>query len=307
MLGFSLMGMSTVETTPVAIGDITSVSIQRAIYDTFRVDNDVISSGDKLFDMDNVDWYNDTTELYAQFNGNLYAGNSDFGVDSVTNILIKRREVGEFEWFNMFDVKVDSVEDFNFVVVDRYAKAGVKYQYAFVPIINGLESEYSIATCEATNEDYVVCNFEGVIVMDKDTMYNTILDISTNTQKNHSKSYVTTLNNRYPFVVKNSINNYYTGSISATYLHFIGYDYDKEGSRKYREEFLDFLVNDNTKIIKIYDGRTFLCEIVDAISDANDEHHEVHAIQYNFIEVGDIESNKDMHNGGFLDISEEWW
>ena len=67
------------------------------------------------------------------------------------------------------------------------------------------------------------------------------------------------------------------------------------------------MVNDNTKIIKLYDGRIFLCEIVDAIPDSNDEHREVHSIEYNFIEVGSVESNKDMYNGGFLDVSEEWW
>lgn len=306
MLGLGIMGFSTVNTIPVALSNIDNVYLCGAVYDTVRIDNDTVSTDENMYIV-SEEWDGNDPALVAGFNGDLYAGNKAYGPDSVSNILIKRREVGEFDWFNMFEVEVNSVDDFKFTVTDRYAKSGVAYQYAFVPIIGGLEGEYSFATCEDTNENYVICDFGGVIIMDRDTMYNTILDISASTQKNHSKTYATTLNNRYPFVIKNSMNNYYTGSISATYLHFIGCDYDKNGSRKYREEFLDFLVNDNIKIIKIYDGRAFLCEVVDAISDSNSEHHELHTIEYNFVEIGDVESNKDMHDGGFLDIPEEWW
>lgn len=301
MLGFSILGQSTLNTIPSTVEKITDVKIAGAIFDSLRVDEEVTGS----FEI--ADDWKLTTKLYARFNNNLYAGNAELGVDNVTNILIKRREVGDFEWFNMFNIPVEKIEDFNFVLSDKYAKGGQAYQYAFVPIINGLEGEYSFAACEATGEEDVVCDFDGVVIMDKDNIYNTILDIETSTQKNHSKTYSSTLNNKYPVVIKNSMANYYTGSISATYLHFIGCDYDKNGSRKYREEFLDFLANDNSKIIKIYDGRTFLCEVVDQISDSNSDHHELHSINYNFVEIGDTESNKDMYDAGFLDITEEWW
>lgn len=301
MLGFGIMGQSMLSSTPSIVEDITDVKITGAVFDALRAD-EIITNDFEIED----DWTM-TTKLYARFNNNLYAGNAELGVDNVTNILIKRREVGEFEWFNMFDIPIEDINDFNFILLDRYGDGGQTYQYAFVPIINGLEGEYSFAVCETDGKEEVTCEFDGVIIMDKDNMYNTILDIETSTQKNHSKTYSSTLNNKYPVVIKNSMANYYTGSISATYLHFIGCDYDKNGSRKYREEFLDFLANDNPKIIKIYDGRTFLCEVVDQISDSNSDHHELHSINYNFVEIGDTESNKDMYDAGFLDITEEWW
>lgn len=301
MIGSGILGYSPVITIPGMIPQITEVSISGAVYDTVRVDEEMTDT----FDI-SEEW-NSTTQLLAKFNGNLYAGNAELGIDNISDVIIKRRELGKFTWFNMFDIPIASVDDFNFTITDRYAKGGQIYQYAFVPIINGLEGEYSIAACAADGSRQIECVFDGVVVLDKDNMYHTILDVSAGTQKNQTKTYTSTLNCRYPVVVKNSVSNFYTGSISATYLHFIGGDYDKNGSRKYREEFLDFLVNNNTKMIKFHDGRAFLCEIVDQISDSNSSHPDAHTINYQFVEVGDVESNEDMYRAGLLDITEEWW
>lgn len=300
MIGTGIMGLSLLNNIPSSTKSSTGITISGAVYDTIRVDKDITNS----FEI-STSW-DDTACMLAEFNENLYAGNIELGVDNVTDVIIKRRELGQFSWFNMFSIPVNGIDDFNFTISDRYGKGGQVYQYAFVPIINGLEGEYSIATDE-DGKDEIMCEFDGIVILDKDNMYNTFLDISTSTQKNQSKTYTSTLNSKYPVVIKNSLSNFYTGSISATYLHFIGCDYDKNGSRKYREQFLDFLVNGNTKMIKIFDGRTFLCEVIDQVSDSNSGHHEVHTIDYQFVEVGDIESNQDMYNAGLLDITEEWW
>ena len=108
-------------------------------------------------------------------------------------------------------------------------------------------------------------------------------------------------------MIKNSQSNYYSGNASATFIRFDGCKYNKKDSRKYRDELLDFLVNDNVKIIKYFDGRSYMVEITEVPTDTASEHPDKHTISFSFTEVGDLLSNEDMHDNGFLDISEEWW
>ena len=70
---------------------------------------------------------------------------------------------------------------------------------------------------------------------------------------------------------------------------------------------LDFLVNENVKILKYFDGRSFMVEITDVPTDTSSEHPDKHTISFTFTEVGNLLSNEDMYVNGFLDISEEWW
>lgn len=300
-MGDYIIDNSYIETEPSLLSSLNNVRIENAIFDAVRIDNELTDD----FDI-SEDW-NTTTKLMAFFRGNLYGGNVNLGIDNTTNIIIKRREVGQFEWFNMFDIPVVDIDSFNFNLIDRYASGGVEYQYAVVPIINGFEGEYNFGKSEETGEDFISCNFGGIIVLDRDTEYSSYLDISFDTQKNQSKSSVVPLNSKYPYVIKNSQSNYYSGNASATFIRFDGCKYNKKDSRKYRDELLDFLVNDNVKIIKYFDGRSYMVEITEVPTDTASEHPDKHTISFSFTEVGDLLSNEDMHDNGFLDISEEWW
>lgn len=301
MNGNYIMNNSYIETEPSLLSSLDNVRLENAIFDTVRIDSEITDD----FDI-SEDW-TATTKLLALFKGNLYAGNVNLGVDNTTNIIVKRREVGDFEWFNMFNIPVESVESFDFNLIDRYASGGVDYQYAVVPIIDGLEGEYNFGTSEETGENYIACNFGGFILLDRDTEYASYLDVSFDTQKNQTRNSVVPLNSKYPYIIKNSQNNYYSGNASATFVKVEDCEHIKKESRKYREELLDFLVNDNVKILKYFDGRTFMIEIIEPPTDTASEHPDKHAISFTFTEVGDVLSNEDMYINGFLDISEEWW
>ena len=300
-MGDYIMNNSYIETEPSLLSSLNNVRIENAIFDAVRIDNELTDD----FDI-SEDW-NTTTKLMAFFRGNLYAGNVNLGIDNTTNIIIKRREVGQFEWFNMFDIPVVDIDNFNFNLIDRYASSGVEYQYAVVPIISGLEGEYNLGTSEETGEDHISCDFGGFILLDRDTEYGSYLDVSFDTQKNQARSSVVPLNSKYPYVIKNSQSNYYSGNVSATFVKIENCEHNKKDSRKYRYELLDFLVNDNVKIIKYFDGRSYMVEITEVPTDTASEHPDKHTISFTFMEVGDFLSNEDMYINGFLDISEEWW
>lgn len=301
MIGLDICGMSTFMTEPI-LHEIDDITISGAIFDTFRADSEITDSYEI-----SVEWRS-TTSIYAEFDGNLYAGNVNLSVKNTDNIIIKRRRVGEFTWFPMFHIRVVNSNSFNFSLTDRYASSGMTYQYAVVPVINGADGEYSLGKNELTDEEFIECKFDGIVLLDRDSEYMSVLDIQVDFQKNQSKNYVVPLNSKRPFVISNSMNNYYSGTVSGTFLRMDGCNfYPDLESMEYREDFLNFLVNDNFKILKLYDGRTYMVEVVDTPTDTNTEHWQKHTISFNFIEVGDVLSNRDMYLNGFLDITEEWW
>ena len=301
MIGSYIMNYSYIETDPIFLSSLDNARIENAIYDTVRIDNEITDT----FDI-SEEWV-ETTKLLALFKGNLYAGNVDLGIKNTSNIIIKRRKYGEFEWFNMFDIPVVDVKSFNFNIIDKYPSATFDYQYAVVPIINGLEGEYNFGINDINGNDYISCDFDGFIILDRDSEYSSFMDVTFETQKNQIKNMITTLNSRYPFMIKNSQSNYYSGTVSATILKLVDSSYSPRESRMYREEFLNFLVNENVKILKYYDGRTFMVEITESPIDSANEHQEKHTVSFSFVEVGNLLSNEDMYNNGFLDITEAWW
>lgn len=303
MIGLSICGVTTFQTEPQPT-EIDNVKMSGAIFDILKLDNSV---GDApSFDIS--DEWTENSKILAQYKGNLYAGNVNLDVKHTSNIIIKRRKYGEFSWFNMFELPVKDASSFNFNLVDRYPSALIDYQYAVVPIINGLEGEYNFGRDDETDEEYIHCEFDGVVIMDRDIEYSSYYETTTDFTKNHTKTPVVTLNSKLPYIVSNSVNNYYTGTIGGVWMLIENCQkLLKLDSMLYREEFLDFLVNENFKILKLYDGRTYMVQITDTPTDSNSEHPDKHTISFDFTECGDPLSNEDMYLNGFLDISEAWW
>lgn len=285
---------------PVDINNIQKIKLENGIYDDFYAThiNEAIKESNNFVVSDVWD---EETYLHAKFNGTLYSGNADFGVENTTNIIVKRRKKGTYKWFPIIALDANDSDDYNFVVVDKYATSGVTYEYAVVPIINGVEGEYSIAECSV--------KFDDLVIIDRDETYSTLFDIEVNQQKNNTSSTILPIGSKYPIYVANAKNDYYTGSISATFLDWSNINGEMVFSDpvEYREKVLDFLNNRKVKFIKEPLGRCWIGIIGNAISDEDDGHHYKHKISFDFTEVGNIESNEDMNKFGFLDIGEEWW
>lgn len=296
----NIMGISHITTIPVCVYDIKNIHLSNALVDTLRIDNKIKDS----FDISEV-WEKESV-MYGKFQENLYAGNTELSISNTSDIIIKRRKKGEFNWFSMFNIPVDSVSSLNFNLIDRYLRLETDYQYAVVPIINGLEGEYSFGLKD-NGENFIRVSYEGVIIMDRDNEFCTLFDVSYNEKMNVTKSDVVGLSRKYPLTVKNTINRFYSGTLSATFFKTDECNYIKDESMFYRENLIEFLANDNMKIIKLYDGRIRMCEIINSIEDSSDEHPEKHTISVSFTEKGDTESYRDMYINSFLDISEAWW
>lgn len=287
----------TLSYLPIPLDHVDYMKVENGIYDDLYAThiNKAVKQPNDYVVPDNWD---EETYLHAKFNGNMISGNSDFGVENTAYILVKKRRKGTYKWFPFEVLEVDSSDDFNFVVFDKYGSSNTEYEYAVVPIIEGVEGTYFTADCKVS--------FNHLIIIDKDETYATMYDIQYNQQKNNTSSTVLPYQSKYPISVSNASNDYYTGNISATFIKDENCEPVLDGMVEYQEKVLDFLNNRKVKFIKDPHGKCWIASIGTTVTDdliATD----LRKISFDFTEVGDIESNEDMKKFGLLDISEEWW
>lgn len=286
--GFMSAMNKSMSITPTKI-NLTSISITDGIYDFLGLYNTPREIGTV-----SDEWTSDTV-LVADFKNTLSAGNFDGTVSETSALRIKRKKHSDLSssWITIYEKSVNSEDDFNFSYFDKTAKAKTEYDYGIVPVYkNGTEGVLAVTS--------VYSDFDGVVICDAEHTYNTELEVSYTNKKNHSESVVSTLSGKYPYVVRNSKSDYYTGSIEALFAKFEDCKYMYEQSYEYRFELMDFLNSQECKIIKFDDGRMWLCEITGSPSESNSEHSLKVITSFEWTEIGDCENAIDLYNSGFI-------
>lgn len=79
---------STVTSHPIPLNYVNNIVIKNGVYDDFYATaiDESIKEPDSFIVPESWD---SATYLHANFNGNIYSGNSDFGVENTTNVLFK--------------------------------------------------------------------------------------------------------------------------------------------------------------------------------------------------------------------------
>lgn len=167
--------------------------------------------------------------------------------------------------------------------------------------INGIENSYVIRE--------VCSEFNGIYIIDRDNMYGTIYDIDAcNTTRNISASLLNVMNDRYATVYSSGASNFDSGSITASFIKTdASHMADPRSGRKYRQDFVDFLCNRKPKILKLEDGRKWLIKVTDMPSDTQNGHPDLRQITFNWAEIGDAESVRDLYYNRLSDVTSEWW
>ena len=244
--------------------------------------------------------WNYDTLLLAEFKNNCNASNVDFSVENTSELLIKRRKKNSMKWYVVHVQPISSPNDFNFIVYDRFASANTLYEYAIVPIINYAQGE------QMTQE--VFSDFYGVRILDKTIGYKNIVEDEFSYSRYNSTSTVNTMMSKYPYVVSNSENNYDHGSYSSVFLQ-IRCDKQQEDYMEdfeYRKNLVDYLTNHKAKVLKRFTGEIFTIKVDGDVSMNDGEHYMLPKTSFNWIEIGDTESNKDMYELGLSDVLPEW-
>lgn len=289
----TLGGQNSYFLSPITFNDINRIDLTNASFDELYI------SKNTNLNIDSEKQWDYATILYAHFNGNLLGGNVNFTLDNIDTLRLKRRKVGTFNWVTLYQVPIRTTEDLNIIYYDILVAAKTEYEYALVPVKDGIENTYQ--------SDTIIPIFEGLFVVGKDKIYHTIFNINQvgnlDTQRNFSSIKLEPYESKYPIIVYNSNINYASSSISATFVETNRADrtIDWENGWRFRDEFKDFLLDKKAKVIKFETGQAYLAAIVgDSVSDNSNGHRENVITTFNWNEIGNLESSTDLYDTGFI-------
>ena len=290
----------SVPCTPTDINNITKVELSNGWYDDLRITNNVT---EELNSEVNQEWDWDTI-LHAKFNDSVGAGNVLWTFDSVSHLLVKRKKVNEFKWITLEAHKIESVEDFNIRNIDKTASPNYEYQYAAVPIVDGVEGFYSIDNVEVKSDCLVIVDSDEIWCTNLTDNYLDSTSVVPNTV-------VETMYETYPTIVRNTNANYETIDINA---QFYPVDEDcmldmEDDERRidYSNKAKMFLRNGKAKVLKSQDGRCWGVYITTPPVDAAVDHYKNRKISFSCTEIFDIQNEEALFENGFIDTESQWW
>lgn len=250
---------------------------------------------------DTVFEWDESTVMDADFNDSLLAGNKEFNLEKTDHIVISRREVGKKNWVVLYDKEVYGIKDFDIHLVDKYAKAKTNYEYKMSSYLNGVENTTII--------ENIYSDFGGMYLADKECLYGTIFNLDAcDTARQISGNTLELMNSKYANVVSNSETNYDTGTTSGLFVSLENKDYlTLISDGRQREDIKNRLSNKKPLILKIHDGRIWMMKVVGEITDSQDGDSDLRRISFNWAEIGDLNSMKDLYGYNFVDVDSRWW
>ena len=291
----------SVACTPTNIDNITIIELSNGWYDDLRVTHNVT---EELSAEVNQDWDWDTI-LHAKFDSTTSAGNVAWNLGRVSHLLVKRKKTRDFKWTTIKVQECNTIEDFNLRDIDITATPNYEYQYAAVPIIDGVEGFYSIDTVDVKTD----C----ILIADKDEIwYTNLTDNYLDSTSVTPNSVVETMYDRYPTIVRNTAANYETIDVTAQFFPFeedgCTIDLDDDQRRiEYNDKAKMFLRNGNGKVLKSCDGRCYGIYVSTAPTDQAVDHYKNRKISFSCTEIFDVDDEEALYNVGISNVPSQWW
>lgn len=290
--------------TPAAIESINYIELKHGLYDDLYLSN---STGFELTSRCPEAWDFDTA-LYAKFNHNTNAGNVDWNLETVSDLALKSRVKGSFKWKTIVVKEVHHLSDFKIDFNDYLAASHEPVEYAIVPVLFGSEGNYAVTQ--------VTPVFHKMFLIEGNTVYGTdITDGFCDTTRNIPSSTVELLNRKYPVFIRNTAANYDTGNCTGNFVPVSEDDgctllLDSESDYErisYQKNVMDFITDGIPKVLKLSDGRIWIIQIMPNPTDTADQIYNNRKISFQWVEIGDVNSEEDLYYLGLSDVSSEWW
>ena len=125
---------NALDPVPTDVSKLQIVQVENGIYDHINITSDVTGTYPSV---PPTGW-DFKTILDCDFRGNISGGSSDNISKDVTSIRIKRREPGTSAWITIKEIPVASAEDLNFAFTDNLNLNNTLYEYAYVPVTQGV-------------------------------------------------------------------------------------------------------------------------------------------------------------------------
>lgn len=211
----------------------------------------------------------------------------------VLSDIIVTREDESGKVFTVKEYEVESSTRAAFSFVDLGVVPGVNYTY-LCTVKNG---DNTLEILEASGTS----TFDGLLIADKNESWITRWGTSESEfkidmKRNIQVSYVTTLSGKYPHRVSNANTNYHSGTINGLFVPAGSRcgepDFDTVNITQYREAFMDFLCNNNEKLLKIPDGRAFIISIDGSPYENWNKYDKLSTVTFNWTEIEGIDMPK---------------
>lgn len=278
------------------IGTLTGLGLTDGTYDHLFLSSDTTKTAGNLFD----DW-EFSTKINADYSTSMDGGNTGFSLKNTDTVIIKRREKGTMDWVTIFTIPINKIEDFNFIKEYYYGRSGVSYDFMIISSIGGIQNSYVLAECASS--------FEGLCLADQTTFYQTVYNLDAiEITRNLNDTVLHLLNDTYPVVISNDSTSYDSGTVSACFLKMNDYDAVLGcPAVKYREEILNWLSNKKAKILKLENGRIKLIRITGMPSETDGGHPDLQKVNFDFVEIGNVDSEADLYRTHLSDIAPDRW
>ena len=285
---------NALDPTPTDINNINYTRVQNGIFDHFNV------SKNAEFDYSSIipTKWDVNTIMDANFEGNILAGNVAVMAANVTSVRVTRRVKGTFEWTTIREIPVTKPEDLSFIITDNLNAYNVEYEYAWVPMTNDVEGNYTIESILSQFQGVFICDVNNIFKLQAGVEYN-------NNDANQQVGVFQPYNRKYPVIVSNSLINYQTGTISSWVLPEDFEDsksLDRFEITKEKEAILKFLMNKKPKIIKDTNGNNWLVYFTGNPSMSYNNNYGQGMVKVNaeWTEVGDPNDKTDLYENGLI-------
>ena len=124
----------TIPLTPTHLNNLTYIKLSNGLYDCLYITKETNSEPS----MDCPREWDFDTIFHADFNNSTNAGNVDWNLDSVSHLIVKRRDTSKFQWITIAVKEIHALEDFSDGIKGNdYTNAShVEYEYAIVPVLH---------------------------------------------------------------------------------------------------------------------------------------------------------------------------
>lgn len=288
-------GKDVLNPIPTNTDDIKQVRIQNAIFEHIDITRNTIFD----YTTELPKWDFDTI-IDCDFEDGTGAGNVEFTLSQLSSIRIKRRKKGDFNWITVQEIPINNRTDLNSIRRDYFVPSYEEFEYALVPILNGVEGKYIIGSIET--------EFNGVFISDLNKTYKLNAQVSYSGRTSmQSVGQITPLGRRYPVIIKNGKANYEMGSVSGMLL---GKNYETTHEINRKEiveeinEFVDFLKNGKPKIIRDWNSNIFMVMVTSnpSVTYNNNYGMGIASVSFEWTEQGKYDNEDDLHDNGFIEI-----
>ena len=295
IIGFNFLFDSyALNPRPTEVEPLTTASVYNGIFDEIDISGEVDAT---TIDTTIPESFSQYDVVLCNFNGNINGGTID--ITNFDLIKIKRRIYGTFDWITLFEIPIITVADTYFTKYDKYAKNNTTYEYAFVPVVGGVEGNYSLTTVESKFNKIYLCDKDHIYALDAGITFGSI-------SKSNKTSIFEPIMGKYPIVVSNAELKYMSGTLSGTVITPSEDEtkiWNISDNIKLQNELLDFLVNKKAKIYKDWMGNAYLILIVEDVNlvPNNNINGRLVDIAFSFVEIGDTENQEDLYENGLVD------